>query len=266
MLELKVKLIRIANSLPKGDPNRRAIVHLLREDEAEVALRTAASKMPTVLVQGYDGFTDQIRDLSAAENLLKTLQAEIDAVAGDLLKRMKNAEKTYKDAVEAIKDAYKENLDAQGNVIIERKTALVEAQAKLKVVAVKGTLQSVQEQMVARVAGKYGDEIAKFIVTTNEALQEQHKTMRVSLDGFVLESREASASKTAARKQAFSIVGVLAKFRDYIKGGWDKIVSVAEAATDVILGRGAKVEKAHNEFMTALMTAVREHNEAEGIV
>ena len=257
MSDLKVQLLRVASTLPKGDPNRRAIAHLFREEEAETALRTAASKMPTVLVQGYEGFTNQIRDLSAAETHLKTIQAEIDAVAGDLLKRLKEADKAYKDAVEAIKDAYKENLEAQGNVIIERKTSLVGAQAKLKVVAVKGTLNSVQEQMLAAVTEKYGDEVAQFILTTNEALQEQHKTMRVSLDGFVLEAREASPSKTAARKQAFSIVGVLAKFRDYIKNGWDKIVSVAKAATDVILGGGAKVEKAHNEFMAALKSADR---------
>lgn len=252
MSDLKVKLIRVAQSLPKGDPNRRAIAHLFREEEAEQDLRTAASKMPTVLVQGYDGFTNQIRDLSAAETHLKMIQAEMDAVAGDLLKRLKEADKTYKDAVEAIKDAYKENLEAQGNVIIERKTALVEAQAKLKVVAVKGTLNAVQEQMLAAVTAKYGDEVAKFIMTTTEALQEQHKSMRVSLDGFVLEAREASPSKTAAKKQAFSIVSVLSKFRDYIKSGWDKIVAVAKTATDVIFGSGAKVEKAHNEFMSAL--------------
>lgn len=252
MSDLKIKLLRVANSLPKGDPKRRAIAHLFREEEAETALRTAASKMPTVLVQGYDGFTNQIRDLSAAETHLKTIQAEIDAVAGDLLKRLKEADKTYKDAVEAIKDAYKENLEAQGNVIIERKTALVEAQAKLKVVAVKGTLNSVQEQMLAAVTEKYGKEVADFIMTTNESLQEQHKSMRVSLDGFVLEAREASPGKTASKKQAFSIVSVLSKFRDYIKNGWDKIIQIAKTATDVIFGSGKKVEKAHNEFMSAL--------------
>ena len=57
MSDLKAQLLRVASTLPKGDPNRRAIAHLFREEEAETALRTAASKMPTVLVQegGYLG-------------------------------------------------------------------------------------------------------------------------------------------------------------------------------------------------------------------
>lgn len=254
MSDLRSNLIRVASTLPAGDPGRSEILHVIRENDVRLSFgKAAASKLPTRLVAGYDGFTDQIRELAEAEASVKRLQAEIDALTGDLSKKLKDAEKGYKDAVEAIKDAYKENLSAQGNVIIERKTKLVEAQAKLKVVGVKGTLNSVQEDMLAAVTEKYGAEVAAFIKATQDALQEQHSTMRISLDGFVLEAREA-AGKTAASKTAlsFNIVGVLAKFRDYVKKGWSKIVEVAKAATDVILGRSAKVEKAHNEFLKTL--------------
>ena len=175
------------------------------------------------------------------------------AATGDLAKKLKEADKSYKDAVEAIKDAYKENLSTQGNVVIERKTKLVEAQAKLKVVGVKGTLTAVQEDLLSAVTEKYGAEVASFIKATQDALQEQHKTMRISLEGFVLEARNAG-EKTASDKTAFgfNIVGVLAKFRDYIKKGWSKIIEVAKAATDVILGRSKQVEKAHSDFMKAI--------------
>lgn len=249
MSDLRSNLIRVASTLPAGDPGRSEILHVIREHDVRLAFdKAAASKLPTVLVQGYDGFTDQIRALSEADSEVKRLEAEIEALAGDLTKKLKDAEKGYKEAVESIRDAYKENLASQGNVIIERKTKLVEAQAKLKVVGVKGTLNAVQTDMLAAVTEKYGAEVAAFIKATQDALQEQHSTMRISMEGFILEARE-SASKTASDKTAFNIVSVLAKFRDYIKKGWSKIVEVAKAATDVITGRSKNVEKAHTEFM-----------------
>lgn len=254
MSNLRSNLIRVASTLPAGSAERGEILHVVRENDLRVAFdKSAASKLPSSLVAGYDGFTDQIRALSEADAEVKRLNAEIEALTGDLTKKLKDADKNYKDAVEAIKDAYKDNLTVQGNVIIERKTKLVEAQAKLKVVGVKGTLNAVQEDLIAAVTEKYGAEVASFIKATQDALQEQHKTMRISMEGFILEARNAG-EKTASDKTAFgfNIVSVLAKFRDYIKKGWSKIVEVAKAATDVIMGRSAKVEKAHDDFMKAV--------------
>lgn len=253
MSDLRSNLIRVASTLPAGDPGRSEILHVIRENDVRLAFdKVSASKLPTALVAGYDGFTDQIRALSDAEAEVKRLEAEIEALTGDLTKKLKDAEKGYKDAVDSIKDAYKDNLAAQGNVIIERKTKLVEAQAKLKVVGVKGTLNAIQADMLAAVTEKYGKEVAAFIKATQDALQEQHSTMRISLEGFVLEAREAAGKTASANKAAFNIVGVLAKFRDYVKKGWSKIVEVAKAATDVIMGRAKKVESAHAEFMKAV--------------
>lgn len=252
MSNLRSNLIRVASTLPAGSSERGEILHIVRENDVSLAFaKAAASKLPTSLVAGYDGFTDQIRDLERAATDVERLEKEIEALTGDLTKKLKEAEKGYKEAVEAIKDAYKDNLTAQGNVIIERKTKLVEAQAKLKVVGVKGTLNAVQKDLLLAVTEKYGEEVADFIKATQAALQEQHSTMRISLEGFVLEARNAT-EKVASDKTAFNIVGVLAKFRDYVKKGWSKIVEVAKVATDVIMNRSKKVEKAHSEFMKTL--------------
>lgn len=247
MSELKAQLIRVAHSLPVGNPRRQAIAHLFREEAVEKALRTAGPKdLPPVMVQGYKEFTNQIRALSTASAEIETLKAELEVLGGDRYSRLKNAEKAYKENVELIKKTYKENLEAQGRVVIERKTSLVEARIELNVIGKDRPLASVEEEMIGEVLKVYGSEVADFVRETNARLQKEKQTIAIMVKGFSLESR---AEKTASQKRAFSISGALAAFRDFIMKGWKILVSEATAATQAILGGGAEVEKAHNNFM-----------------
>lgn len=245
MSNLRSNLIRVASTLPAGDPGRGDILHVIRENDMRLAFdKVSASKLPTVVVQGYEGFVDQVRVLSDLENKTNTLKDQLEAIAGDLPKQIEEAEKEYKDQQESIKKAYKTELGAQGNIIIERKTALTKAIANLQSSAMPRTLNAIQAELLAKVTEKYGAEVADFIKVTTEALQEQDKTLRVVFKGFSLESREG--------KKAFNVVQVLAQFRDYIKKSWQKIVDIAKTATSVMKNRSSKVDKAHTEFMKAI--------------
>lgn len=250
MATLRSNLIRIAHTLPSGDAGREDILHVLREDTFRLAFSKLAAKkkeeLPPVLVKGYDGFADQVRALEAADSEVKRLKAEIEAATGGILPKLKAAEKDYTKAVDTIKKEYKENLTAQGTVIVERKTSLIEAMVQLQITPVKGNLDSVQEALLAKVTEKYGAEVAEFIKVTTESLRDQNKIMRASLDGFSLEMR---AGKTAG------VADALGKFRDFFMKGWKKLVEVTKAATKLVLGQGKKVEKAHTAFMKAFDNA-----------
>jgi hypothetical protein len=223
---------------------------LLNDFEQNLTPREAASKMPDVLVQGYDGFVDQVRAISPLVDRIEKLKAEIEAAAGPLLKEKAALDKEYATAVKEVTDTYKDKLTEISNVTIVRKTKLVEAQAMLKVVATKRTLNDVQTEMLAAVAARYGEEVAAFIQTTQSALQDIDKNMRITVQGFELEQRAKTAAFNGVR--VAGLADMLGKFRSLLERGWKKIVSVAQAAASMVMGAAAKVEKRENEFFKAL--------------
>jgi len=216
-------------------------------EDAERSL-TAASSLPDVLVQGYDGFTDQIRRLDEIATEAMELQAQIDALVGPLLEKKKIADKELEKVHQDIKDAYKEQLTAVGNITIERKTALVEARALLKVTLAKRTATQVQKEVMAAVTEKYGEEVTKFISTTTSALQDTNKQMRVAFQGFELEQR---ALRTASDKEA-GMADLLARFQDLLMKSWRKMVQVVQNAAHLVMGAGKDVDKAHVSFISTL--------------
>lgn len=234
-----------AGELPAADK----FAALLDEFEASLE-KSAASKMPEILVQGFDGFTDQIRAIAPLQDKIEELKAEIEAAAGPLLKQQKDLEKEYKKAVGEVTSTYKEKLTEIGNVTIQRKTKLVEAQAKLKVVATKRSLNDVQAEMLAAVTEKYGSEVADFIAATQSALRDMDKKMRITVQGFELEQRARTASYNGVK--VAGLADMLGKFRSLMERGWKKMVSVAQAAASIIMGASKKVEKAENDFFKAL--------------
>lgn len=214
--------------------------------EAEASLKTSASKLPEVMVQGYDGFTDQIRQLEVLSTQAQELDAQIQAAVGPLLEKSKGLEKEIAVVHDTIKKEYKENLTAIGNVTIERKTALVEARAMLKVSAVKRSLNDVQVELLASVTEKYGKEIAEYIATTQAALQDVNKNMRVAFQGFELEAR--ALDKTASSKQA-GLADLLSRFQDFLSKSWKKLVSVVQHAATLVAGASKQADRTHVEFM-----------------
>jgi hypothetical protein len=215
-------------------------------DEAE-RMFTAAPKASPIIVQAFDGFTEQIRQLEALNTQALELQAQIDAAVAPLIKAKGALDKDMAKIHETLKNEYKENLDQVGNITLERKTKLVTARATLKVAEVKGTLNAVQEDMLAKVTEKYGEEVAAFIRVETAALQDLNKTLRVAFQGFELEQR---ASKTAS-KQA-GLVDMLTRFQDFLRKGWSKMVQMVQNVTKIVSASSDKVEAAHNDFMKIL--------------
>lgn len=214
------------------------------------ASKSAASKLESVTVQGYDGFTGQIRILDELSTQAASLQAQIDAAIGPLLTTKAGLDKDIAKVHQTIKDEYKQSLDAVGNVTIERKTALVNARAQLQVVAVKRSLNDVQAELLAAVIEKYGKEVADFIKVTQGALQDTDKQMRVAFKGFELEQK-AMQTHTASVKTA-GIADLLATFQDWLDKGWKKMVQVAKTVGAMVTRSGDSCGKAHVSFMSSL--------------
>jgi len=216
-------------------------------DEAE-RMFTAAPKSSPIVVQAFNGFTDQIRQLEALNTQAQELQAQIDAAVAPLIKAKGALDKDMAKIHETLKNEYKDNLTQVGNITLERKTKLVEARATLKVAEVKGTLNAVQEEMLAKVAEKYGEEVAAFIRVETAALQDLHKTLRVAFQGFEIEQR---VSKTASQKEA-GLVDMLTRFQDFLRKGWSKMVQMVQNVTKIVSASAEKVEAAHSDFIGVL--------------
>jgi hypothetical protein len=221
-------------------------------DEAERVF-TAAPKSAPIVVQAFDGFTDQIRQLEALNTKALELQAQIDAAVGPLLASKAALDKDMAKIHETLKSEYKENLAQVGTITLERKTKLVEARAMLKVAEVKGTLNAVQEDLLTKVTEKYGAEVAAFIRVETAALQDLNKTLRVAFQGFELEQR---AAKTASLKQA-GLVDLLTRFQDFLKKGWSKMVQMVQNVTKIVSASSDKVEAAHNDFVKVLSQDIK---------
>ncbi len=235
--------------------------HFTQEKFHELSDLAAAGKLAAVLsemdeireaavsqVQGYAGFLDQVRKMDDLSAKIEELKAEIEDSTGDLLKHLKDAEKDYKKAVGEIKKSYKDNLTTQGEIVISRKTALVEAMASFKVTSQKRSLVAVQADLLEAVAAKYGANCAAFVDATGDALREEDKTLRVAFAGFKLEER---ASRVASMKNA-GMVESLVRFREWLSKGWAKMVQIAKTATSVVQRNGDALEKSHKEFMDSL--------------
>ena len=210
--------------------------------------RVLEAVMPTVNVKGFRGFTEQVRRLDELSSEIELLEAELEAATKGLLSRKKDLDKEMKKAVQELKDDYKENLSAQGNVVIERKTALVDALARLSVVARKRTPQMVREEMLAVLANEYGASITDRLPELENALREEQKTLAVAFKGFELEMRTASVED----KQAAGVLDKLVRFREWLVGGLRRILSMGQQATRLFKGVGQKMKKDTDVFLKEL--------------
>lgn len=245
---LRQRLIRVASQLPQGSAERRQVLALLREAApSSPSFFGKTTKLPFIDVQGYAGFTDQIRQLQDLSTQANALAAQIDAAVSPLLKEKAKLDKDIKAVHETIKGEYKENLTKIGNITIERKTALVDARAMIQVVEKKRDLDEVQAELLQAVIAKYGKEVADFIETTSAALQDTNKNMAIAFKGFELEHK----AKTASVREA-GMLDNLVRFRDYLMSGWKRLVSVVQNALGLVENASAKVEKTHNELVKAI--------------
>jgi hypothetical protein len=222
--------------------NLAVVAKLVREfGELSTSIGKTAADLP--VIPGFVGFTEHIRGLSALADEMEELSAEIEAAAGDLLRKKERLDDEYDAAVSKLRKAVPQELEAQGRIIMERKTGLVEASAILQLQRRKRSLNQVQAELLASVADKYDAEVARFIKTTTAALQDEKKKLIVAFKGFHLEERQMAASKTAG------VLSTFLKFRDWLVDGLSKFLRFFATATRLIKGAGSEVESAHKDFM-----------------
>jgi len=215
----------------------------------------AASKLDYITVQGYKGFTDQIRQLDELDTEARELAAQIDAAVRPLLDRKSVLDKKMKIIHGTIKKDYKESLTAVGNITIDRKTKLVEARATLKVTTAKANLNQVQADLLAAVVEKYGAEVAKFISETQAELQESKRSLRVAFKGFEIEHK-ADTRAASARTAGFK--DLLDTFQNFLTKTWKKMVGAAKSLVANTEKSSARVDKAHTDFIDTLDELARE--------
>ena len=219
----------------------------------------SAGREPEIL-QGFAGFTGHIRRLGEIGTELEQNKAQIEAIAGDLLRKKKDLDKEYDAAVKKLKDAVPKEIEAQGRIVMERKTALVQATAIMQVKRNPRTMNQVEAEMLRAVAEQYGDEVAAFIKVTTKTLRDQNKKMSVLVEGFSLEDRTLSASTD---KEA-GLLDALTRFREWIVKGFGKMISFFSTATRIISGAGKNCEKAHDQFLKQARAFEKAASDDEG--
>jgi len=214
-------------------------------DLSVIGETTTASSVP-----GYAGFTAQIRELEGLATQAAEISAQVEEAVGPLLREGSVLDAGQKKIHKAIVDGYKQHLGQIGDIIIERKTALVGARARLKVTQVRRTPNQVQGELLTAVTERYGAEVADFIATTQSALRDAEKNLRIAFKGFELEQRALTASgKTAG------LADLLARFQETLSKTWQRIVQVVQNAVGLVSGAAKRVTTAHDDFMEAFSAA-----------
>jgi len=245
---LRQRLIRVASQLPQGSAERRQVLALLREaapERSEYFGKT--TKLPFIDVQGFAGFTDQVRELERLSTQATALAAQIDAAVAPLITEKSKLDKEIKKVQDELKKEYKANLEEIGNITIVRKTALVDAYAMVQVVSKDPTLDEVQAKLISAIVEKYGQEVADFITKTADSLKETNQKLAVSFKGFELEHR----NKTASIHNA-GILDALVKFRTYLKAQAGKLIDFVKAALGMVESASARVDKTHAALVKAV--------------
>ena len=242
---LRHQLIRVASQMPPGSAERRQVIALIKQPSEYFGKTT---KLPFVDVQGFAGFTDQVRALERLNTQAETLAAQIDAAVAPLVTEKSKLDKEIKKVEEELKKEYKDNLSQIGNIIITRKTALVDAYAMVQVVSKDPTIDAENAELLSAIIAQYGEEVATFIKRTAGVLKETNQKMAISFKGFELEHR----NKTAGLRRDAGLLNQLVQFREYMMSQAGKLINFVKQALGLVKASSARVDKVHAALLNAL--------------
>jgi hypothetical protein len=224
---------------------------------AEARLSKIAA-IPSRTQQGPAGFTKFIRELDELANKAAEAKAAVAAaVPQELLDAKKSADKDYAAAQKQLKSQIVDTYEETTNILITRKTKLVEVQAKLQVQRrqVKGLLglgkqNQAQLDMVEAMVAEYGEGVREFISRTASALNEVHKDTAIYIKGWEMEER-AGATRTAGLLDAVS------KFQSFIMRGWKAMVRKFQGLLDIVSKGSKELDRSESELMKALDSSMK---------
>lgn len=261
-----------------------------KQQSGELAANAAAGKADTKLASSLDASIAKLAKLAKlaavgslsdaqAEAAVKTLldlenklaeaQAELEALAGAVLKRQKALTAEHKKVLTTLKDNLPATAAKQGAAILRARTAIIKYTK-----APEGKppgFQQMKSTDVDDVDTKGGDiygriereisaEIAKQVQVIADTVYEEltHIATPVRTLKYELEN----TPKTASAKSA-GVLDIIVKARDWLFRNINKIVSLFDVGTSAIDGAVDSLTKSLNDAQTALSKTAAKYAEEE---
>ena len=205
---------------------------------------------------------EHIRQLTELERELSDAEAEIEALAGEVLKRKTNLEAEHKKKIELLKKELPKTIAGQKKAVIECRQALIRY-AKVAEKKRPGVKQMLGDptrdigapvrdrggELLQRIEAALGDTIAAQVAEIYDTVMEEITVLRPTVRGleYELKEKNASGNKTASEEEMQKEAGVmqlLVKFRDWLARGYDKMKRVFGMGTRRIDNAAKKIDVA----------------------
>jgi hypothetical protein len=205
---------------------------------------------------------EHIRQLTDLERELADAEAEIEALAGEVLKRKKNLEAAHKKKIELLKKELPKTIAGQKKAVIACRQAIIKYAkvAEKKRPGVKQMLGDPNRdigapvsdrggELLQRIEADLGDVIAAQVAEIYDTVMEEITVLRPTVRGleYELKEKNASGEKTASEEEIQKQAGVmqlLMKFRDWLVRGYDKMKRVFGMGTRRIDTASKKIDAA----------------------
>ena len=216
-----------------------------------------------------------VKTLLELENKLAEAQAELEALAGAVVKRQKALTAEHKKVLATLKDNLPATVAKQGATILKVRTAIIKytkAPEKKRpgFEQMKSTdTESIDEKggdLYGRIEREIGAEIAKQVQVIAETVWEElaHTAIPVRYLKYELDN----TTKAASHKSA-GVLDIIVKARDWLASNIGKLVRLFDVGTSAIEGAANSLIKSLGEAETALgktAAAKRKLSEAEEVV
>jgi len=208
---------------------------------------------------------EHIRQLTELERQLADAEAEIEALAGEVLKRKKSLEADHKKRIEQLKKELPQTIAGQKKMVVQVRDAIIKYAkvAEKKRPGVKQMLgdpnrdigSPVAErggELLQRVEAELGDVIAQQVAEIYDTVMEEITVLTPTVRGleYELKQKDASDPKTASEEDIQKEAGVmslLVKFRDWLVRGLDKMKRLFGMGTKRISNAAKKIDDAINK-------------------
>ena len=219
-----------------------------RADAKLASLDESLAKLAKLAAVG--GLTDMqaemhVKQLLELDEQLKSLEAEIEALASALLKKQSALEAEHKKILENLKKNLPNTLAGQGSVILEARGAIIKYAkvAEQKRPGIEQMLSTNTQDpkqkggdLYGRIQLELGEKIAEQVRVITEAVKEELTHLTPTVRGLKYEL--ANVSKTASDKEA-GFLDVIVKFRNWLGTNFKKMMQLVGLA-DTAINKSAK--------------------------
>lgn len=257
-----------------------------KQQSGELAANAAAGKADPKLASSLDASIAKLAKLAAvgslsdaqAEAAVKTLldlenklaeaQAELEALAGAVLKRQKALSAEHKKVLTTLKDNLPATVSKQGAAILRARTAIIKYTKapegkppgfqQMKSTDVDD-LETKGGDLYGRIEREISAEIAKQVQVIADTVYEELTHIATPVRTL---KYEIDNTKTASAKSA-GVLDVIVKAREWLVRNISKIVSLFDVGSAAIDGAVDSLTKSLNNAQAALSKTAAKHAEEE---